>query len=188
MEILDNLDGLLKAFWWVAIPASLIFLIQTIMTFIGADAADGTQADFDGDLSGADTPFQLFSFRNLINFLLGFSWSGISLYNTISNKTWLVLVALAIGSLFVYVFFAIIKQVQKLAEDNSFKIEDTVGKTAEVYLAIPASKQGKGKVLVSVKGSVHELPAITEGDKINSGALVRIVKTSSDNILTVENL
>lgn len=188
MEILNNLDILLRTFWWVAIPSSLIFLIQTIMTFIGADAADGTQADFDGDLSGADTPFQLFSFRNLINFLLGFSWSGISLYSSIPNKTLLVVVSLAIGSLFVYVFFAIIKQVQKLAEDNSFKIQDAVGKSAEVYLPIPANKQGKGKVLVSVNGSVHELPAITEGEKINSGSLVQITKASSDNILTVEKL
>ena len=38
------------------------------MTFVGADASDGLDADFDGDLGGSDTPFQLFSFRNLIQF------------------------------------------------------------------------------------------------------------------------
>ena len=83
MEILENLDILLKTFWFVAIPTSLIFIIQTIMTFMGTDSSDGIQADFDGDLNGADAPFQLFSLRNLINFLLGFSWTGISFYTTI---------------------------------------------------------------------------------------------------------
>ena len=70
MEILENLDTLLKTFWFVAIPTSLIFIIQTIMTFVGVDSSDGVEADFDGDLGGTDAPFQLFSLRNLINFLL----------------------------------------------------------------------------------------------------------------------
>ena len=68
MEILENLEPLLKSFWFVAIPASLIFIIQTFMTFVGADASDGIDADFDGDFNGSDAPFQLFSLRNLINF------------------------------------------------------------------------------------------------------------------------
>ena len=122
MEILENLDTLLKTFWFVAIPTSLIFIIQTVMTFMGTDSSDGLQPDFDGDLNGADAPFQLFSLRNLINFLLGFSWTGISFYTTISNKPLLIVLSLVVGVLFVYLFFIIIRQVQKLAEDNSFKI------------------------------------------------------------------
>ena len=86
MEILNQLDPLLQSFWYIAIPASLIFVIQTIMTFVGADASDGVSADFDSNLDGIDAPFQLFSLRNLINFLLGFSWTGISFFSTISNK------------------------------------------------------------------------------------------------------
>ena len=104
MEILENLDPLLKMFWYVAIPTSLIFIIQTIMTFVGADATDGIDADFDGDFDGSDAPFQLFSLRNLINFLLGFSWTGISFYFLIPNKFLLVLLSLAIGILFIYLF------------------------------------------------------------------------------------
>ena len=42
------------------------------MTFVGANASDGLTADFDGDFSDADAPFQLFSLRNLINFFIGF--------------------------------------------------------------------------------------------------------------------
>lgn len=184
----ENLDPLLRIFWFVAIPASLIFLIQTIMTFVGVDASDGIEADFDGDLSEGDAPFQLFSLRNLINFLLGFSWTGISFFNIIENKPMLIGLAVVVGCLFVYVFFIIIRQVQKLAEDNSFKIDNVLHKTAEVYLTIPERKSGKGKVMVSVNGTFHELDAMTENDRIPSSSLVKVVKISNGNILIVESL
>lgn len=188
MEMLESLDTLLKTFWFVAIPTSLIFIIQTIMTFVGADSSDGIDADFDGDLSGTDAPFQLFSLRNLINFLLGFSWTGISFYSTILNKPLLIVLSLTVGVLFVFLFFVIIRQVQKLAEDNSFKIANTLNKTAEVYLTIPEYKKGKGKIMISVNGSYHELDAMTENDKILSGTVVKVVKIENNNILIVETI
>lgn len=188
MELLENLDTLLKTFWLIAIPTSLVFLIQTVMTFLGTDASDGLEADFDGDLDGADTPFQLFSLRNLVNFLLGFSWTGISFYSSISNKPLLITIAFAVGILFVYLFFLVIRQLQKLAEDNSFKIKNTLNKTAEVYLTIPENKKGKGKIIISVNGAFHELEAMTEKDKIQSGSTVKVVKIDNNNILIVETI
>lgn len=188
MEILENLDSLLKTFWYVAIPTSIIFIIQTIMTFVGADSTDGIDADFDGDLGHTEAPFQLFSLRNLINFLLGFSWTGISFYTTIQNSLFLILLSLAIGVLFVYFFFIIIKQVQKLAEDNSFKISNTLNKTAEVYIPIPEKKSGKGKIMISINGAFHELDAMTENDRIASNSIVKVVKIDNDNILLVETI
>ena len=188
MEILENVDTLLKTFWFVAIPTSLIFIIQTIMTFIGADSSDGIEANFDGNLVESDAPFQLFSLRNLINFLLGISWTGISFYTTIANKPLLIILSLAIGILFVFLFFIIIRQVQKLAEDNSFKIVNTLNKTAEVYLTIPENKKGKGKIMISVNGAFHELEAMTENDKIQTGSVVKVVKIENNNILIVETI
>lgn len=189
MEILDHLEPLLRSFWFIAIPTSIIFIIQTIMTFAGIDdSSDGIEADFDGDFSDTDAPFQLFSLRNLINFLLGFSWTGISFYNTIANPIVLILFAFVIGVLFVALFFVIIKQVLKLGEDNTFKIANTLNKTAEVYLTIPEHKTGKGKIMISVNGAFHELEAMTENDSIPSGATVKVVKIENQNILLVETL
>lgn len=189
MEFFTTLDPLLKTYWYIAIPVSIIFLIQMIMTFVGADASDGLDADFDGDFDGHDTPFQLFSFRNLINFLLGFSWTGISFYAVISNPVVLIIVSILVGAAFVYGFFLIIRQIQKLAEDNSFRIENTLNKNAEVYLTIPAAKSGTGKVLISVNGSMHELQAMTENEqRIESGKMVRVTRLENNNILIVETI
>lgn len=187
MDLFESLEPLLKTFWLVAIPASIIFIIQAIMTFVGADATDGLDADFDGDLGSTDAPFQLFSLRNLINFLLGFSWTGISFYTAIPNKALLVIISITVGIFFVYLFFVIIRNIQRLAEDNSFEITNTLNKTAEVYLTIPENKQGKGKVMISVNGAFHELEAMTEKEKIQSGTVVKVVRTEN-NILIVEKI
>jgi len=188
MEFFSGLDPLLRTFWFIAIPVSVIFLIQAVMTFVGMDSSDGVEADFDADLDHGDTPFQLFSFRNLTNFLLGFGWTGISFYGTIGNKILLVLLAIAVGGIFVASFFFMMQQIQKLAEDNSFRIENALNLVCSVYLTIPEKKSGKGKVQVSVKGSFHELDAITENEKIESSAMVRIVKIENNNLVVVQRI
>ncbi|ATA90209.1 serine protease [Capnocytophaga stomatis] len=185
MEIFDNMDFFLKGFWFVAIPTTVIFLIQTVMTFIGANASDGLEADFDGDFDGGDAPFQVFSVRNLINFLLGFSWTGITFYHLIDSKILLTFVAIAVGCLFVYLFFLVIRVLMRLAEDNSFKISETIGKIAEVYIPIPERKSGRGKVTLSVRGTLRELDAMTEGERIASNSVVKILR-EENGILVVE--
>ncbi|WP_315541830.1 NfeD family protein [Capnocytophaga leadbetteri] len=187
MEAFNNLDLLLRGFWLVAIPVTIIFLIQMVLTFIGSDASDGTSADFDGDFDGGDAPFQLFSFRNLMNFLLGFSWTGISFYKIIPHQTVLILLAVAVGGLFVYFFFLIIRALMRLSEDNTFKLSETIGKTAEVYVPIPENKSGRGKITISVRGTMHELEAMTAGARIPSNVMVKILSIE-DSVLFVERI
>jgi hypothetical protein len=188
MDFFSDLDPLLKTFWFFAIPASIIFLIQTVMTFTGMDAHDGIDADFNSNLEGTDAPFQLFTFRNLINFMLGFSWTGISLYAVVNNSALLIVISMAVGAVFVGGFFLIIRQIERLAEDNTFRISHTLNKTGSVYLSIPGRKKGTGKVQVSVKGAVREIDAITENEKIETSSTVRIIKIESENLVLVEKV
>ena len=189
MEFLQNAEPLLRIFWYIAAAVTLIFIIQTILTFVGGDSMDGVEADFEGDLSGGEAPFQLFSLRNLTNFLLGYGWGGIAFYNLIASKIWLITVAVIIGILFVAIFFMIVRVFLRLAEDNSFKMEKALHKTAEVYMTIPASRTGKGRILISVGGSLRELDAMTDANEaIHSQATVKIVKIENNNILIVEKI
>lgn len=182
-EFFANMDTTQQFYWYVAIGASVIFIIQTIMTFIGADADTGVDADFDGNLDATDHPFQLFSLRNLIAFLLGFGWTGASLYGTVSN-TLLGIIATLVGVFFIAIFFFVMRTLMKLAEDNSFNIEETVGKIGDVYINIPPEKKGKGKVLISIKGSMHELPAITSNkEQIKNGSLVKVLAVEGDILI-----
>jgi membrane-bound ClpP family serine protease len=187
MEFFEGMDVVLKTFWFIALPASLIFVIQTILTFLGADATDGLDADFDGDFE-SDGGFQIFSLRNMINFLLGFGWAGVSLYDTIDSLGLLIAVSVLVGLIFVAFFFIVIKQLMKLSEDNTFKISETVDKTGEVYLKIPALKTGKGKILISIRGSMHELEAVSDNESIAQGTLVKVVRIENERILVVTPL
>lgn len=188
MEFFSSMEPLLQTFWYIALAASLIFIIQTIMTFAGMDATDGVDADFNSDLSGTDAPFQLFSLRNLVNFLLGFGWGGICFWHYVENKLIVSFIAILVGAFFLWAFFIIIKQIQKLAEDNTFKIEESLNKTCSVYLSVPANKSGIGKIQVSVKGTTRELDAITLGEKIESGSAARVVKIESSNLVLIEKI
>lgn len=187
MDFFVGMSTLQQSFWWVAIVASLIFLVQLIFTIVGTDFTDGLHADFNGDLDAVHGPFQLFSLRNLINFLMGFGWTGVAFYQAIPNQTFLIILATLVGVFFVVIFFIVIKQILKLTEDNTFNIDKLIGKTAEVYLRIPEAKTGKGKIQVSLNGTNHELLAVTESEEISSGTLVRIIRVE-EKILIVEKI
>lgn len=188
MEFFDAMEPLLRVFWYIALPVSLIFIIQSIMTFVGLDGHDHAAADVHHDAPIGDDGVQILTIRNLINFLLGFSWAGISFYNVIQSTFFLISIAAIIGILFVALFIYLLLQIQKLNEDNSFKIDKTLHKTGSVYLAIPENKSGKGIIQISVNGSVHELNAITAQERIETGALIRVVKVEDNNLVLVEKV
>ena len=187
------LDPAMRIYWGIAIFASGVFLIQMVMTFIGIGDADGGDADFDlGDGSGdtLDTggTLQLFSVRNIINFLLGVGWGGVCFSSSIHNHTLLALVALLTGCVFVGVFIFLFRQMHRLEHDGAFRVEECVGQVADVYLRIPAERQGEGKIQFSFQGSVQELPAITDGDAIATGQKVRVCEVIGGHTVRVETL
>ena len=182
-EFFLNMDITLQVYWYIAIGASVFFILQTIVTFIGGGGGD-VDIDVDADVDDAGSPFHFFSLRNLVSFLLGFGWTGVSLYKSIGSQWVLLVIAILVGLLFIAIFFFVIRTLLKLSENNSFKMEDTLGKTGDVYIQIPANKSGKGKVFVSVRGSTHELSAITEDEELlKVGTLVRIVKVEDKTLI-----
>ena len=178
-----------KIVWIIAFSVSLIFLIQTVMTFMGMDSDVGMDADFDGDMTDdSGGPFQLFTFRNFINFFLGFSWTVIALREQVTNLTLLVLIAslvgvgIVVGIMFMFYFMG------KMQQSGTMDIQQSIGKSADVYLTIPGYKNGMGKVHVNIQGSIRELDAITEADTLPSGSLVKVVSVIEERVLVVERL
>ena len=176
----------MQVFWGLALLSSAFFLVQTIMAFLGLDADTEDGAGFeDVELDGVSG---YFTFRNFVNFMLGYGWAGVVLGESISNMMWLQLAAMGVGLCFVLVFAFIIRQVMKLSADKTFRMEETIGVVADTYLRIPGHKEGTGKVIVSVRGSMHELEAMTEGEAIPTGAKVRVTKVIGSELLEVERV
>ncbi len=188
MEEWWNALGLfMQSVWCITLFASLVFVIQTIMTFVGMDVDGGMDVDLDVDSSGdGDGPFQLFTFRNFINFLLGFGWSIISFQGAIENQFLLILLAAVIGVLLVMVVMAIFRFMSKMEQSGTIQMANAVGCKGNVYLKIPAEKRGEGKVQISVQGAIREFDAITLGEELETGAPIKVVEVVNDSTLLVE--
>ena len=177
-----------QVFWACAIIGSVIFLIQLVCTLIGMDASD-VEVDFDGanplDMGGG---MSLFSVRALVNFLVGFGWAGVSLRPAISADVVLYVVSIAVGLFFAWLVMALMNKLLRLERNGAFSVSEAVGKTASVYLRIPAGCQGHGKVQVSIRGSIHEFPAVTDGEELRTGTMVKVVSVLEDSVLLVSQL
>lgn len=183
-DFITNAEPLLQGFWYVALIGSLIFLVQTIFTLIGGFDADGINIDSDGVFDQIDAPFQFFSFRNLINFMLGFGWTGVAFHSDIPNRFLLITLSVIVGLGFIFIFFVLIKQISKLAEDNTFHYEKLLNKTGNVYLRIPGNMSGKGKIQISVNGTSRDLDAMTEeNESLPSGTSIRVEKIIDKTIV-----
>jgi hypothetical protein len=191
------LDGFEKTLWTITLVATVIFVIQTVATFIGMDSDGGLDADFSGDMDvdadgGGDghdhSPFQLFTFRNFINFFLGFGWSVITLEDKLGSRTIAVIIGVIVGALLVATVMYMFYSLSKLAESGNMELKNAVNKTAQVYLPIPANKTGVGKIQVQIQGSLHELDAITDGDALPTGTMTRVKEIMDNKFVLVEKI
>ena len=185
LEWFEALEPMLQIYWGIALVASLVFVIQMIISLFGGDVFSDADLGGDGTSGGAS---HFFSVRNLVNFLLGAGWTGVSLYGMIDSPLVLMFVAIFIGIVFVLMFFGLLKILLKLQKDNTFSITETLNKTASVYLTIPENKSGSGKIQISVRGSYHEIDAITAGERIATGGKVRVVEIVSNQLVLVEKI
>ncbi len=186
----NSLSTLATIFWIVAIPTSLIFVIQLVMTIIGADAGhDGVDAIGDADTSiDADhgIEFQFVSLKNLIAFFTVFGWVGLAcIYGEL--PTWAVmLIATASGIAMMFLMASIYYFMGKLTETGNVKMESAVGKTATVYLFIPPKRSATGKVQLQLQG-FRTLDAMTDDEEqIPTGSVVQVVGVLNDEILIVK--
>ena len=192
----QSLHPMLKVYWTIAILASLVFIIQMVLTFVGIGDSDGDASfdtdaasvgDTDGDTLGTGGAMQLFTLRNLVNFLLGIGWGGVCLWGVSANKSLVALMAILCGAAMVALFVVMFRQVMKLESNGNFDINDCAGMTCDVYMRIPAHREAQGKVQISIGGSVQELPAVTDGEMIASGTKVQVTSVV-DGLLIVAPL
>ncbi len=182
IETFKSMDGMLQVYWFLAALSSIVFIIQAIMTFVGFDADSDVdvstapdQIPESGDAAFDAAGFHLVSVKSVICFILGFGWTGVLCWDLIPSRFLLGLVAALVGLLFMAVIAFLLFQMMKLNRDNTFRIEQVVGLTAEVYLRIPADRAQTGKVTVSLNGSTHELLALSD-TSVPTGAKVRILQ------------
>jgi hypothetical protein len=191
-----SLSVLMKILWGVTLTASLIFIIQSIMTFIGADAGEGgidTDIDtgFDSDVADAavEGGTNLYTFRNFVNFILGFGWSAILLQEKIHSIPLLLIVSAVVGVALVAIVMYLFKWLSGMQQSGNINLyKAAVGCNGSVYLTIPGERKGEGKVQISINNSVREYNAVTDADTLKTGTQIRVVEVLGPETLLVEPL
>mgnify|MGYP003520481570 FL=1 len=187
-----SLDLFMKILWCIAIASSFIFIIVTVLTFIGADVEMDMDTDFDmpdGGFEG-DPSMNLYTFRNLVNFLLGMSWTAILLQEQIASKALLMVIAFAVGALLVFAVMMMFKGLSKMQQSGNIDLyKSAVGCNGKVYLTVPAERKGSGKVQISINDSIREYDALTDSeDDLKTGTSIKVVEVLDASTLLVEEI
>jgi len=188
-----ELSLVMKILWGVTLTASLVFIIQSILTFLGADADSDFDVDVDtsmdgADLSNIDGGANLYTFRNFVNFILGFGWSAILLQESVPSVPLRIVLSVLIGLGLVTAVMYLFKWLAGMQQSGNINLQrSAAGCEGKVYLTIPAARSAVGKVQITINGAVREYDAVTESETpLKTGTSIRVIDALDSNTLLVE--
>ena len=209
----DALDVLGKIFALIAIPSTLILVVQTILMFLGLGGDGGADAvgedipsempdtDVPGGIFGDDVPrgtdidgdiseepgLKILSFRTIVAFLAVFGWVGIELLKLGAGSAIAITVGIAAGIIIMVVMALLIRELFKLQSNGNVDMRNAVGASGTAYIPIPAQRSGKGKVTVTFQNTSCECDAVTdEKEDIPSYSEVLVIGISGKDTLVVK--
>ena len=206
----DALPVLEKVFYYIALPATAILLVQTIMLIFGGfgaeqDGGDGvdieTDADFDADadfddLSDADdstgsasdsSGLKLVTTRGVLSFFAIAGWTGILFMELRLPDLFAIILALVFGIGAMITVAYLVRALMRLDASGKKDYRGALGQVCDVYLTIPANGTGFGKVSMNLGGRYSEYDAITNCEKpIKTGEVVRVVDIVGISTMVVE--
>lgn len=183
---LKSLSGLEIAYFIIACIGTVALLIQIVMMLIGAGGE--ADADFDTDTDGdgtfdshTDTGVSLFTVKGLTAFFAIGGWTGMLMLSYNVGVAITVPVSVVAGLAAYFIVWALIRLVLKLQEDGTLNYASAIGQTATVYVSIPASRTGRGKITLVLQGRYTELDAVTdETERIPVDCAVEITEQAGD--------
>lgn len=157
----------------------------------GADHGDFAEhdVDFDDDVHGdANWFFGFLSFRALAAAIAFFGLGGMTAlyYEFPETRAFATAVLSALAVL--YLVGTSMKFLKTLKADGTVRMKNAVGRTGTVYLRVPASKEGPGKVTLNIQNRTVEIEAYTLGNALPTGTPVRVTNLVGAEAVEVEAL
>ncbi len=195
IEWWNNMDLVGQIFALIAVPSTLVLVVQTILLLVGiggvglgADGVDITGngiGDTPGD-GGADG-LALFSLRGIMAMAAVGGWSGLVMYEAGINLTVTVVLAAAFGFMALVGIAYLMKLAARLQQDGTLDLGYAIGKVGTVYIPIPAEMKGSGKISLTMQERFIEVDAMTTcGRKLTTGESVRVTATNENGMVVVE--
>ncbi|MBE6669944.1 MAG: hypothetical protein E7601_07040 [Ruminococcaceae bacterium] len=194
----DSLSLVSQIFACVAIPATVVLLVQTVLMLVGigleadggdisvGESIDADGPEFDVDLDGMDA-LRIFSIRGIIAFLVVFGWVGFVMDRAGIMLLITIPVAAVCGFLMMLVLALLMRTVMRLRNDGNLDNRNALGVSGRVYLTVPPARTGEGKVNVLLQGTYVERDAVTdEGEPIPTGCEIVVIGLSGQTTLVVK--
>lgn len=211
-----SLPILEQVFFYIALPATVILIIQTILLFLGnvgpgsgdsglesdtsgmdfdTDGADGMDfaedVDVSGDAGDSGGEFdayglRFFTVRGVIAFLTIAGWAGICCVELGAPPAVSIIVSIALGTLAFVGIAYLVRALMGLQQITNLDYRAALGQMGDVYLTVPPKGEGAGKVSLTLGGSLSEYDAITYGRRIKTGESVRVIDVVRENVMVVE--
>jgi len=198
----ESLNGIEKTFLLCALIGSTLFLIRTVLFFIGGDADTEIDGDFDSvgididgdiefagdDISHIDSAasFHIFSLHGITGFFMMFGLIGLAMSKQSNlGPAISVLGGLIAGVFTMWLVAKIFMSMKKLQSDGTLNLKTAIGKEGTVYLNIPA--EGTGKIQIIIQERLKIFNAISDKkEEIKTGENIKVIKVISGNIFVVE--
>lgn len=180
-------------FLTAAVIGGLLLIAQLVLGFFGGDHGDAAHHDAAhhgaSHHAHASDGLQLLSARAVSAAVAFFGIGGLGLASIGLPAVF----ALAGGSVLgIAAMFGVawtMRSMLKFESDGSISIQRAVGSAATVYVPIPGSKAGAGKVTLTLQGRTVEYQAITaEGIALPTGMSVVVVDVHNDDTVEVAPL
>ncbi len=185
MDWFKNLTVLEHIYFWLGIVSTLFLVIQIVMMCFSSFGGDG---DIDGDGVAdsdldADSGISIFTVKSITAFLAVGSWSGLLTCALASDKLqWLsIIVAVLTGAAALTAVAFSLHALKKLQCNGAVEYDKLVGQRANVYVSIPPSRSGRGKLTLNAQGKFMEIDAVTdETEKITVDEVIEIISIENE--------
>ncbi|MFM8271293.1 MAG: hypothetical protein ACKODX_03070 [Gemmata sp.] len=176
-----------------AVLGGTLLVTQLVATLIGFGGdhvfdhgADASGGDISGGATGVDWFLSVLSVKTATAALTFFGIGGkIALIAELGEAA-AVAVAVASGLAALYLVAALMRSLHNLKADGTVRIERSVGLPGTVYLRIPGSRAGVGKVHLNLQNRTIEYQAVTPGLELPTGARVKVVAVVNADTVEVE--
>ena len=187
-EWFDSLSGIEQFLFSTGVGSTLIFAIQFFFTLFGIMDDD---SDTDSGDDAAEEGFSLgdvFTIRNGVSFLMGFSWGGLMAYDWgLTHVLLVAFVGFVIGSFLVGMNMLLLFAISKLKHEGNIKLANAIDEEATVTLSIPPNRTGIGKVRVPIQGRLKEYHAVTDGEALDRHTSVIVLDVSGSQLIVASS-
>lgn len=191
MEFLNSFSMFERVMFWMAVPSTVILVFQSVFTFIGMENYNNDLPEIGNSASPADysmSHFPVLTIKNVIIFFSIFGWTGLAMKKAGAGDMLTIAVAIVAAIVVILLLTYMFYFINKLSEDNTVDVINAIGATGTVYLKIPAEMKGRGKVQAIFQGAQREIDAVTRGEELETGTMIRITEIIEETIVVVEKI